>query len=1043
MKVYIQHLIAILSFLLYFAAGTVSAYPDNDHQITVKGVVLDKTSQPIPGVVVMVKNNQSAGGTITDLDGKFWFNVPVNSVVVFSCMGYETVEKHAIQASTWTIRLSEDAELLEEVVVVGYGVQKKESIVGAITSVKSDELVNTGTSMLNDALAGKVPGLLVYASSGAPGENDATLMVRGLSSWNGSEPLVMVDGIERPMNSISPSDVETISVLKDASATAVYGAKGANGVILVTTKTGQKGAPKFNVRVDQGINTPLFIPSHVDAETVARMVNIGLRNTQSFASVFSDDIIRRYADQNDPLRYPDVDWYDLLLRDFALSTDANLSMSGGSDKVNYYLGVGYVHEGSILKEITDGTNYSSDKITYRMNLDWNLTKLTLLSLKVGGITNISKKLKSAYTSSTVFSTIYQAPTISYPAFYPEWAMDIYPDANYPGSQEVRFGGNQGHKYSNPFSMLANPDYQQSMSNQFMTDLILNQKLDFITKGLSLNGKFGLTSTYSRISKSASAYVAQYNINWDLYDSGDDNYWVPVNKADNFVYSPNPYAVTQDNNASGVTFITYLEASLNYARKFADAHNVSAMVLYNQRQYNSGASFPKRNQSFVGRATYDYKGRYLFEVNLGITGSEQFSPKNRYGIFPSLAVGYVLSKEKFWRSAMPWWSKMKFRYSNGIVGSDKSSSNWLYYSSWTKNKYGHIVEDAAANIDAKWETAQKHDIGIEMGWFKDKLTLDVDLYDEKRSNMLMAPVVTPILGVKYKDVNTGALKKHGFEVEIKWRERTAGGFGYSLGAMIGLSENRITSYGDAPYAPDYQKYVNTPISSARTGTTLIDGNYFNTIDEIHGYPLYTSEWTNVVPGVYKFLDYTVDGAISQDDLHVLNGSTYAPGVFSFNFGFDYKGWNFKTLFTGTVGKYINYRRSAIIPFYAGDYVVHTSHIDYWTPENHEASIPALSMSDEMYAWAGGTSDYPGYDLALDGYTWRKSDYVSLKEVVLSYTFDGKKLKQMLGVKALTIGVTGNNLFTWTSLMEQDPQRHTTAENNYPTMRMVKFYVNVTF
>ena len=538
-------------------------------------------------------------------------------------------------------------------------------------------------------------------------------------------------------------------------------------------------------------------------------------------------------------------------------------------------------------------------------------------------------------------------------------------------------------------------------------------------------------------------MAQYNIDWNMYDAGSDDIWVPVGAASDFVYSPNPYAVTQDNSATNVTYITYLEGSLNYSRKFADAHNVTALALYNQRQYNNGASFPKRNQSFVARMTYDYKGRYLFEANLGITGSEQFSPKYRYGIFPSVALGYVLSKEKFWKESMPWWSRMKFRYSNGFVGSDNSSSNWLYYSSWTKNSYGYIVEDAAANLDARWETAHKQDIGIEMGWLKDRLTLEVDLYDEKRSNMLMAPVVTPLVGVKYKDVNTGALKKHGFEVEVNWKDRTRGGFSYNVGAMIGLSENRITSYGDAPYAPEYQKYAGTPLNSARTGSTLVDDRYFNTIDEIHGYPLYTSEWTNVVPGVYKFLDYTADGSISQKDLHTLKGSTYAPGVYSFNFGFNWKGLTFKTLCTGTIGKYINYRRAAIIPFYSGDYVVHTSHLDYWTPTNRNSSVPALSLSDEMYSWAGGTSAWPGYDLALDGYTWKKSDYLTVKEMSLIYTFDGKKLRKALGVRSLSLGVICNNLFTFTGLIEQDPQRLTTAENYYPTMRVVKLNLNLSF
>lgn len=1028
-----------------FAVLFVPAFPTNGQTggLKVNGKVLDSSSSPLPGVVVYIKDNSAGSGTLTDENGTFFISAGPNSVLVFSCMGYKTEErKIAYQPKDELIvRLEEEQLQIEETVVVGYGVQKRESVVGAITNIKNDDLVKSGTSSLNNSLAGKVPGLTVFSESGAPGENDATLLVRGLSSWNGSAPLVMVDGIEREMNSISPNDVKSISVLKDASATAVYGAKGANGVILVTTKTGSKGAPRFSVKVEQGVNTPLFIPSHVDAATVASMVNIAMKNTQSFSSVFSDEVIGKYASQSDPLRYPDVSWYDILLKDFALSTDANLSMTGGTDKLAYYLGVSYSHEDSILKEITKGTNFTSDRLNYRLNLDWNITSSTHLSFKVGGVTDISKKLKSISNSSEVFSTIFQAPTISYPAYYPEWAMEQFPDANYPGLVEFRFGGNQGHRYSNPYSMLGNPDYRQSVGNRLMTDIIFKQDLDFITKGLSVSAKFGLTSTYTRISQDARAYAAQYNINWELYDQGSDNYWVPVNKADQFVFSQSPYAVTQDNSAYAVSYITYFEASLNYSRKLADAHSVSALVLYNQRQKTTDAGFPKRNQSFVTRLTYDYKGRYLIEANLGITGSEQFAPKYRYGVFPSVAVGYVLSKERFWKQAMPWWSRMKLRYSNGLVGSDSASSNWLYYSSWSKNG-NYIIEDAAANIEARWETAHKQDLGIEMGWMNDRLLIEVDLYDEKRRDMLMPPVVTPLVGVKYKDVNTGSLKKHGLEIELKWNDRTEGGFGYFAGVMLGLSENRITNYGDAPYAPDYQKYVNTALNSARTGSTLVDDKYFNSIDEIHGYPIYTSEWTNVVPGVYKFLDYTADGNINQSDLHTLRGSTYAPGIYSLNLGFDFKGLSFKVLCTGTVGKYINYRRAAIIPFYAGDYVVHKSHLDYWTPANKDSEVPALSLSDEMYAWAGGTSDWPGYNLALDGYTWRRSDYFSIKEMMLSYTFDGNRVKK-LGIRSLQLGVSCNNLFTFTTLMEQDPQRLTTADNYYPTMRMLKFNLSLSF
>ena len=1010
--------------------------------VKIKGSVIDEDSKPVPGVAVLVKGHPEFGGTMTDEKGGFVFNVPSDATVQFSCIGYKPVEMSVARNLDWMITMVEESVALEGTVVVGYGVQRKESVVGAITQVKAEDLEKTGTSDITSALAGKVSGLLVYSQNGATGQSDATLILRGLSSWNGSAPLVMVDGIERSMNMLSPTDIASVSVLKDASATAVYGAKGANGVILVTTKTGSKGAPKFSINVEQGLNSPMWTPEHVGAGTVTRMANIAYKNTQSFGSQFSDEVIKKYEDQSDPIRYPDVHWYDLLQKQFATSTNADFSVSGGSDRVRYYLGVSYVHEGSIIKEIYPGTNFASDRINYRMNLDWDVTKSTLLSFKVGGVTNMVKNLASHSGSSWLFSTIYQSPTITFPAYYPADVLKQYPDPNYPDADSDRVGANQGSKYENPYSALSDPDYVKNVNYRLFTDLILTQKLDFITVGLSATAKFGMTSAYARVSQEASTNFAKWNINWEAYDAGNTDIWEIQDNKSNYVWNDKPFSITQNNSPSGVSFITYLEGSLNYSRKFSRKHNVSALALYNQRQYNSGASFPKRTQSFVGRVTYDYKGKYLFESNIGVTGSEQFSPDYRYGVFPSAAVGYIVSKEKFWKRAMPWWSTMKIRYSNGWVGSDASGSNWLYYSSW-KQTSGYYQEEAAANVTARWETAHKQDLGFEMGFLKNKLTVNVDLYDEKRNDMLMPPVVTAFVGVAYKDVNAGALKKHGFEVEANWRNTTSGGFTYSFGGMIGLSENRITKYGDAPYAPEYQKYAGTPLQSARTGDQLIDDKFFGSIDEIHGYPNYATEWTNVVPGVYKFLDYVPDGKISQQDLHVLRGSTYAPGVYSFNVGGTYKGLTFKVLCTGTMGKYINYKRVNIVPFYAGAYVIHDSHLNYWTPTNRDSDIPALSFSDEMYAWGGGTSTYPGYNLAIPDFTWKRSDYMTVKEVMVQYRFSGPNIKRILGVKHLAVGLVCNNLWTFSNIKDTDPQRLTTAANSYPTMRMLKLNVNLAF
>lgn len=1034
-------------------------FAQGSKKITVTGTVVDESSVPVIGAVVTVKGNPALGGAVTGNDGEFTFNVPAGSTLEVSCIGYQAESKAFPEPGTWFVTLKDDSIKLDEVVVVGYGVQNKESIVGAISQVNAATLEKSGSTSINNALAGKVSGLLSYSSSasGAPGENTESLMIRGLSSWNGNAPLVMVDGIEREMSELSPSEIASISVLKDASATAVYGAKGANGVILVTTKTGLKGAPKFHVNAEYSLSNPVMLPEHIDAITTANMVNEAYRIQGSFGSQYSQDALDAFVKGSNPLRYPDTNFYDLMMNKFCQGMNADMSLSGGTDRVKYYMGASYVHEGSILKDLHElgETNYSSDRITWRLNLDINVTKTTQLSIKAGGnMTDTqgpitSSDSSSPVSSSTIFGYMYKASTISYPAYYPAWALDAYPDPDYPLEYGIRLGNRQGNLITNPYSFMVDAAYIRNEVNRINTDVILDQKLGFITKGLSASAKVGFTSKYSITKEKVFVNNPLWDINWTSVDMGLDNPWIRSTTS-NYVWNLKPYKVSHDNSAGGINTIFYLEGAINYKRKFGKDHNVTALALYNQRQYNSGASFPKRNQSFVARATYDYKGKYLFEANAGITGSEQFAPSNRYGFFPSVAIGYYLSKEKFWKQAMPWWSTMKIRFSDGIVGSDNTTANWLYYTYWSKksvtNMGTYIVEGAAANENARWETATKRDLGFEMGWLDNKITLNLDFYNEDRNDILMSPVVTMFVATSYKDINAGAMKKHGVEIEVGYKNHYTNGFAFETGAMFGISENRITLYEDLPYAPEYQKVAGTQYGAMRTGETVIDDRYFQSVDELHGYPTYTSSWGgNVVPGVYKFLDYNRDGIITSDDLHYVAGSVYAPGVYSVNFGCGYKGLSFNILGTGTIGKYIPLNGEAMVPFVANELNVHTYQTDYWTPYNRNSSAPVPMFSDLMYSWGGGAaygllSD--GYDMGLMDYTWRKSDYFMIKEARLSYKFDFEKLRAT-AVKGLTVSLTGNNLLLVSKLKDMNPTGTKGLNAAYPQMRVVKLGVSFDF
>lgn len=1022
-----------------------------EQTVIVKGVVVDEQGLPAIGAAIDVLEVKGLG-TVADEKGAFTLEVPVESVLRVTYMGYaEQTRKVTRNTLDWYVQLELDENYLEDAVVVGYGVQKKESIVGAISTVSAGQLADTGTEDLISSLSGKVSGLLMTTESGAPG-SETTMMLRGVSSFSdsGNSPLVLVDGVEREMSDINPSEVQSISVLKDASATAVFGSKGANGVILVTTKTGTEGRTKMNAKVEYGVKSALVLPVKVGAVETMNMANVALKNDQSFGSLYPESVIQNHALGVNPYRYPDVDWYGELLNKVAPTYTASFNVSGGNKKVRYYAMGSYYHDGSLVKQLNQNgpVKYMSDRINYRLNLDANVTKTTKLSLRLGG--SVTMRNYPLSNEGKFFNELYMVSPAAYPAYYPADIFKTYPDPNYPDADEIRIANNRGQNYENPTRHLLYNNWTENTTYRVLTDLVLNQDLGFITKGLSAKAMVSLTTSYYRTSQDASQELPLWYIDWTRYDEGNPNIWISDRDDQTSVYETPPFSVAQGTTPKSVSLTHYIEASLNYARKFG-SHDVAATLVYNQRELNkqNGTNYwysPTRNQSMVGRATYNYKMKYLFEANLGITGSEQFAPKNRYGIFPSVAVGYNISREKFWKRAMPWWSTFKIRGSWGLVGTE-TAAGFLYYTAYElvdyKNFGEHYKEGSAANDAARWETAEKKDIGVELGFFKDDLTINVDLFDEYRYDMLMSPITTPLLGVSFKDVNAGAIKKHGIDIDVNWRQSFKSGFFYSIGGLMSLNENRIVKYADIPYNPEYKKKAGTPSMSQRSGSTLVDDKYFQSINEIHGYPAFTSSWTNFMPGMYKFLDYKPEGAITDEDLHVIYGSSYPPCSYSVNFTVGYKGFTLRAVGTGTIGKYIQFKRASIVPFMQGDLSVHLAQKDYWSPVNRDATAPVLTYNDQMYSWAGGTADWPGYDLALEGYTWRNSDYFNISELYLGYKFDSKKLRNTMGIDAMTLSISCNNLFMITELIEGNPQMHNTATSYYPLMRTTKIGLNINF
>ena len=1047
----LRRLTAAVLLLLFAVTAEPAAAGEQDSgkqqpTIQAKGRVVDTNGIAIAGAAVTVKGG-SAGGTISDAQGAFTLRVRKGDVLHVSFLGFQAREITVTDASPLTIRLAEETHQVEDVVVVGYGVQKKESVLGAISQVNNEQLVNSGTTNITNAIAGKLSGVTTIQTGGQPGNNDANIFIRGVSSWNGSSPLVLVDGVERSFADIDPNEVASLSVLKDASATAVFGAKGANGVIIVTTRTGSTGKPKMNISLSYGLDFPTMIPDHIGSAQTAELLNVALKNAQSYGSMIPRSEIEEYARPSsriNSIRYPDNDWFDIAMRRCAQTINANYNVSGGSQRVKYFLSLGYSHEGSIFKDFSEwsNANFRYDRINYRSNLDFDVTRSTKLSVKVGGVLGI-KDTPTDKTVSGMFNMMYSASPMMYPAYYPAWVLEEIPDTDYPDASGGRLSSPRTAYFGNIRTSLSTGEFEQTTDNKLYTDINFEQKLDFITKGLSVKANVSLSTYYSRISQTATNSNPTFYIDWNRYDAGDGNPWI-YSAASEHVYENTPYAVTRGAMQNNYYVTFYWEGALNYNRTFGD-HTVTALALFNQRENVKGTAFPYHSQGVVGRVTYDYKHKYLFECNLGYTGSEQFSPENRYGFFPSVAIGWVPSQERFWKEAMPWWSKLKIRYSDGLVGSD-SGSRWLYFSDYVKGGDSYIYEGAAANAVAQWEEARKRDLGIEMGWLNNRLTLNLDLFDEKRTNMLVKPNVTMLVGTSYKEVNRGSMKKHGIDIELGWADKTPTGFGYNLTAMVSLNENRITNYEDAPYAPEYQKTAGKPYKGQTDGVSIVDSGYFESIDDIHNYPAYTTDWNFVNVGAYKYLDYSADGRLSVEDLHAIAGSQYPPVVCSFRAGFDYKGFEFSMLWYANLGKWVEYNKSWEIEFNKGDYRITHSQLDYWRPDNRDANHATLvyggTSGHPMYMWAGGSGD-AGAKMMLEGRTWRKADYLSLREVYLAYTFNAKRLRQKVGFRSLSLYLTANNLLTFTPLIEGDPASTTFTTGFYPQMTSLKLGVKIGF
>lgn len=1026
------------------ASSLLAADFDSFQQNTVSGIIKDATTgEALIGVSIVIKGTTT--GQLSDINGKF--TIPVSgsqATLLVSFIGYTTQEVVASAGREISISMETMLTQISEVVVVGYGTQKKESVVGAITQVNSAALVKSGISNVTNAISGKLSGVLTIQQTGEPGNANAEIIVRGLSSWNGSQPLVLVDGVERDFKGLDPNEIASLSVLKDASATAVFGAKGANGVIIVTTKRGTLGAPQMNVSAAYGMLKATRIPEFIDSYETMNALNVGFMNNQMFDKLIPQNELNEYKSPSSPLnalRYPNVDWFKELTLPFSPTIDANFNISGGTKFVKYFGTLGFYNENTFFTGYVDGyddTRYKYSRINYRTNLDFNLTPTTTLSFNIGGETGIKNQ-----PTNSAWRSIYTTTPSSFPAYWPAWLLEDkvngIPDIDYPNASGERLALKLNGFTTNPYTQLAQGNFNKYLSSKLFTDLFFDQKLDALVKGLSFKAKVAFSTYYNTRTLYADYTRPEYKINWLDVGKPGVNPWVRNGQSGYYVYNLAPLDINVGGLEGGYYRDLYYETSINYANTFGK-HSVSGLALFNRQKKEAGTDFAFLNEALVGRATYDYAHKYLLEVNIGYTGSERFAPGKKFGFFPSGAIGWVISEENFFKQSLPFISKMKLRYSDGLVGSDAASARWLFMSNYYTDPRGFIREDPAANPVAQWEEARKKDLGFEIGLLKNDLTITFDFFDEKRTNMLLTPKIPMMVGNSFKDQNLGSMKKHGFDFDVDYRKTLTADFTYYVKVIFGFNENRIVYKDDPKYAPEYAKEAGKPLGGQIRGAELIGSGYFTSVDDIHtsSTPIPVAS-LNV--GDYKFLDYFADGKISILDRYPIYGSDYPPITYSFGGGFSYKNFDFNFNFMGNAGKYVLYNQAFEVEFPNGNYRIHASQQDYWTPANLDANHSTIHFVGDAnlpnLVWGGGSSYFGGYETAIENRFWRNADYLRLKEVYIGYSFKAAFLEKAIGISNLSAYVTGNNLWTITKLLEGDPERKDFTQGFYPQMSSIKF------
>lgn len=863
---------------------------------TVSGVVKDDTGEPVIGAGVLVKGTTL--GTITDIDGHFSFRADdLNGVLVVSFVGMETQEIPMKGKGTFDIVLKSSNTLLEEVQVVAYGAQKKVTLTGSISSVNTDELLKVPTASIGNMLSGVLSGVSSIQSSGQPGGDDPDVFIRGISTLNtmNAKPLYLVDGVERSFFQIDPNEVENITILKDASSTAVFGVRGANGVIIVTTKRGKEGKAKINASFSYGIQTPTRMPEFVNSYDYATFLNEAYTNDGKDPK-FTPEAVEAFRTHSNPIIYPDTDWMELLFKSSAPQTQGNVNISGGTERVRYFISMGMLDQKGFFKnhDTRYDANFNFNRYNYRANLDIDFTKTTLVAINMGGRVEKRNFPRSGDDINQLFRRIYWATPFSGPGIVDgKWIKG--------NSQYLPVGLSDG------LGNIYGRGYGSKTTNVVNLDLALTQKLDFITKGLQFKIKVAYNSGYDHTKERATSiesYQPWYrkDVTWMEHPAGSD---------------PNEVVYIQDGEAGLISYAEsfgksrdwYAEASFDWKRDF-DLHHLSALALYNQsKTYYPDSDYPGIPRGYVGlvgRVTYDYDNKYLIEGNVGYNGSENFAPGNRYGFFPAVSGGWVLTQEEFLKDN-PVVNFLKIRASYGIVGNDRYHpygtgfmDRFLYLpnsyfigsgyqfgtgTSWSPGAY----EKSFGNSGLSWEKSAKQNYGIDFSLFNQKLSGSIDYFYEKRTDILAKASTDPIIhAMSLPVLNLGIVSNKGVELNLKWNHKI-NSFRYWTNLNVSYAKNKIVYQDEVPSEYTYTLKTGHPVG--QPFGLKVRGFYYEGMEDVadHSYVLKEGDV------VYEDLNH--DGKIDDNDKTAIGYPSYPLLNAGLTLGFEYKGFDFSMLWVG--------------------------------------------------------------------------------------------------------------------------------------------------